>query len=84
MKKVTPEQVSDKSAASSRRDLRASIEAGKHVFAEKPVRMSAYTGQSLTWDQILNSQQDLSPADDNWDAAPPPAEVAVPGMTKFV
>jgi predicted dehydrogenase len=47
-------------------------------------RMSAYTGQSLTWDQMLNSQQDLSPAAYTWDAAPPPAEVAVPGVTQFV
>lgn len=47
-------------------------------------RMSAYTGQSLTWEQVLNSQEDLSPSGYTWDANPPRAEVAVPGVTKFV
>jgi len=47
-------------------------------------RMSAYTGQSLTWDQVMNSQEDLSPSAYTWEADPPPAEVAVPGVTKFV
>ena len=47
-------------------------------------RMSAYTGQTLTWDQALNSRQDLSPSDYSWDAAPPPAVVAIPGVTPFV
>ncbi len=46
-------------------------------------RMSAYTGQSLTWEQALNSKQVLAPASYDWDADPPPAEVAVPGKTKF-
>jgi hypothetical protein len=47
-------------------------------------RMSAYTGQRLTWEQAMNSQEDLSPESYAWDAAPPPAEVAMPGITKFV
>ncbi|MFB0551841.1 MAG: Gfo/Idh/MocA family protein [Phycisphaerae bacterium] len=47
-------------------------------------RMSAYTGRSLTWDQVLNSKEDLSPSGYTWDAEPPQAEVAVPGVTKFV
>jgi hypothetical protein len=47
-------------------------------------RMSAYTGQSLTWEQALNSKEDLSPSGYAWDAEPPKAEVAVPGVTKFV
>ncbi len=47
-------------------------------------RMSAYTGQSLTWEQALNSKEDLSPSGYAWDDDPPPAEVAVPGVTKFV
>jgi len=47
-------------------------------------RMSAYTGRSLTWEQVLNSKEDLSPSGDTWDAEPPQAEVAVPGVTKFV
>ena len=47
-------------------------------------RMSAYTGQSLTWEQALNSQEVLAPAAYAWDAAPPPDVVAVPGVTQFV
>jgi len=47
-------------------------------------RMSAYTGLSLTWEQVLNSKEDLSPSGYTWDAEPPKAEVAVPGVTKFV
>ena len=47
-------------------------------------RMSAYTGRSLTWDQVLNSKEDLSPSGYTWDAEPPKAEVAVPGVTQFV
>lgn len=47
-------------------------------------RMSAYTGRSLTWDQVLNSKEDLSPSGYTWDAEPPKSEVAVPGVTKFV
>ena len=47
-------------------------------------RMSAYTGQSLTWEQALNSKEDLSPSEYNWSAEPPKAQVAVPGVTRFI
>lgn len=47
-------------------------------------RMSAYTGKTLTWEQAKNSKQDLSPSRYAWDADPPPAKVAVPGVTRFV
>jgi myo-inositol 2-dehydrogenase / D-chiro-inositol 1-dehydrogenase len=47
-------------------------------------RMSAYTGRTLTWEEAMASQQDLSPTAYTWDADPPPAEVAIPGVTKFV
>ena len=47
-------------------------------------RMSAYTGQSLTWEQISNSKQDLSPSGYTWDSQPPQAQVAVPGVTQFI
>ncbi len=46
-------------------------------------RMSAYTGQSLTWDEAFQSQEDLSPSGYTWDATPPKSEVAVPGVTQF-
>ena len=47
-------------------------------------RMSAYTGQKLSWDQAMNSNEELKPAAYSWDATPPSAEVAMPGVTKFV
>ncbi|MDT8302167.1 MAG: Gfo/Idh/MocA family oxidoreductase, partial [Sedimentisphaerales bacterium] len=47
-------------------------------------RMSAYTGQSLTWEQVINSKEDLSPSGYTWNSDPPKAEVAVPGVTQFV
>lgn len=46
-------------------------------------RMAAYTGQAITWEMAMNSQEDLSPPAYNWDvplAVPP---VAMPGITKF-
>ncbi len=46
-------------------------------------RMATYTGQTLTWEQALNSKEDLSPAEYAWgDIKTPP--VARPGATKFV
>jgi predicted dehydrogenase len=47
-------------------------------------RESAYTGQSITWEQALNSKQKLAPKQYTWNAATPPAPVAVPGVTPFV
>ncbi len=47
-------------------------------------RMSAYTGKSLTWEQAINSKQVLAPSAYDWDADPPKAEVAIPGVTPFV
>jgi predicted dehydrogenase len=46
-------------------------------------RMSAYTGQVVTWDQALNSQQSLVPDRLSWDMSLPMPEVAVPGRTRL-
>lgn len=46
-------------------------------------RMSAYTGQTVTWDQALNSQQALVPERVTWDMRLPVAGVAVPGQTEL-
>lgn len=46
-------------------------------------RMAAYTGQAVTWEQAMNSQEDLTPAKYEWGAIPTPA-VALPGKTKFI
>jgi predicted dehydrogenase len=75
-------------------ELFASIRAGKPInngdyMAKSTLlaimgRMSAYTGQEITWEMAMNSKEDLSPKAYTWDAEPPPSEVAVPGVTKFM
>ena len=47
-------------------------------------RMCAYTGQVITWEQAMNSKEDLSPPAYNWDVKLPNPPVAIPGVTKFV
>jgi predicted dehydrogenase len=54
-------------------------------------RMVDYTGQRITWDEAMNSQEVLAPSSYAWDAEPPilPDEnghypIAMPGQTKFV
>src|SRR5437667_9041959 len=46
-------------------------------------RMSAYTGKTLTWEQALNSKQDLTPPSYAWGPMPVPP-VATPGVTAFL
>jgi len=47
-------------------------------------RMAAYTGQEITWEMAINSQESLVPEnlDTNMNLAAPP--LAMPGITKFV
>lgn len=47
-------------------------------------RMAAYTGKQITWEQALNSKEDLSPPAYDWNVRLPDPPVAVPGVTKFV
>jgi len=54
-------------------------------------RMATYTGKRITWEQAMDSEEDLTPERYAWDANPPilPDEngkyrIAVPGVTKFV
>jgi predicted dehydrogenase len=47
-------------------------------------RMAAYTGQAITWEMAMDSQEDLTPPAYDWDvelAVPP---VAMPGVTKYL
>jgi hypothetical protein len=46
-------------------------------------RMACYTGQAVTWDQALNSREDLSPPSYRWDQPMPAPEVARPGITRL-
>jgi predicted dehydrogenase len=44
-------------------------------------RMATYTGQNVTWDQALNSKEDLTPPRYEWGQLDVP-KVAVPGVTR--
>jgi hypothetical protein len=45
-------------------------------------RMSAYTGKTITWEQAMNSKEDLTPP--KYEFGPlPVAPVAIPGVTQF-
>ena len=45
-------------------------------------RMATYTGQRITWEQAINSQENLSPERYEWGEVKTP-KVAMPGITKF-
>jgi predicted dehydrogenase len=47
-------------------------------------RMAAYTGQEITWDEAMNSQEKRVPDDLTWDMKLPIKPMAMPGQTKFV
>lgn len=47
-------------------------------------RESAYSGQEITWEQIMNSQQDLMPKAFDYKLKMDPPPVPVPGVYKFV
>lgn len=47
-------------------------------------RMAAYTGQQVTWDQALNSQEKLVPDSLDWKGSFEPPPLARPGITKLI
>ncbi len=47
-------------------------------------RMAAYTGQEITWEQALGSQQRLVPEELSWDTKLDPLPLAVPGITSLI
>jgi predicted dehydrogenase len=75
-------------------DLIESIRSGKPINELKNVaestlsaimgRMSAYTGQQITWEKALNSKEQLMPDNLTWDTKLPDWQLAIPGKTKFV
>jgi predicted dehydrogenase len=46
-------------------------------------RMAAYTGQQITWEQAMNSQQAIVPAELDWKMKLDIAPMAMPGVTKL-
>jgi predicted dehydrogenase len=48
-------------------------------------RMAAYTGKRVTWQQVLDSKDDLAPEDDlKWDSSFTPTPLPRPGVTPLV
>jgi predicted dehydrogenase len=49
-------------------------------------RMAAYSGQTLSWNEAINSSQVIGPAIDeyNWDHKFKGADIAIPGITKVL
>jgi predicted dehydrogenase len=47
-------------------------------------REAAYTGQNISWQQILDSKQDLAPDDLTWDSSFQPGPLPQPGITPFI
>jgi len=46
-------------------------------------RQAAYSGKRITWEQAMNSQENLTPPSYDWGPVAEPT-VAVPGVTRFV
>ncbi len=44
-------------------------------------RMATYTGQRITWEEALASEESLAPERYDWSEAPPEPTIAVPGIT---
>ena len=47
-------------------------------------RMAAYTGQEITWEQAMNSQEKLVPDQLDWKMKLDFPRMAMPGVTKLV
>ena len=47
-------------------------------------RMAAYTGKEVTWDDVMNSQDNLVPENIEWDMELPVRPIARPGQTALI
>jgi hypothetical protein len=47
-------------------------------------RTAAYTGQEITWDQMMNGQEKLFPDSLDWKGSLAVKPLAQPGVTKFI
>jgi predicted dehydrogenase len=47
-------------------------------------RMAAYTGQQITWDEAMNSQERLFPEHLEWNMSHAVSPMPRPGITKFI
>jgi len=46
-------------------------------------RMATYTGALVTWEQALNSKEDLTPPAYDWKIPLTQPAIAIPGVTKL-
>ena len=93
-KDANPYQVEhDKLFASIREggEINDAFNGAKSTLAAIMGRMATYTGQKITWDQIMNSKEDLVPDNLDWNSQPPIMpngdgryDVPIPGITKFI
>lgn len=47
-------------------------------------RMAAYTGKRVTWEQVMNSKEDLAPDDLQWNSSFTPTPMPLPGVTQLI
>ena len=47
-------------------------------------RMAAYSGQLITWEQAMNSQEKIFPENLDWNGSLPERPLPLPGQTKFL
>jgi len=90
---VNEQQKEDQPYVQEHTDLIASIRSGKPANELKETiestltaimgRMSAYTGKLVTWEQALNSEESLVPANLDWNMSLPVPPVPVPGQTEL-
>jgi len=64
--------------------LNYSVPIAESTLTAIMARESAYSGQEVTWDQVMNSQLDLMPKAFGYDVKMDPAPLPVPGTYKFV
>jgi hypothetical protein len=65
--------------------------AAKSTLSAIMGRMATYTGKKITWDQIINSKENLVPDNLTWNSKAPTLpdsagyyDIPVPGKTKFI
>jgi len=90
---TTPAGTQDNGYQTEHDEMYASIRSGRPIntgdrFTKSTLmaimaRMSAYTGKEVSWEQALNSKEDLFPKDLKWDTSLPVAPVAVPGVNEL-
>ncbi len=93
-KDANPYQVEhDKLFASIREGnvINDAFNGAKSTLAAIMGRMATYTGKKITWEEIMNSKENLVPDDLDWDSTPPIMpdkegryKSPKPGITKFI